>query len=180
MLQGQSRGRDWPWPTWRPDQAEYAIVCRQLLDKFGAAGTPPKTANNIAWSCALGPASISDFTPAVQLAELAAARSEQNRLNTLGAILYRAGRAEEAIKWLNRSVAAHGAGGTHYDALFLAMAHHRLGHVDEAREWLRRASEVPPVAMRKPDASGPSSWIPRVEIELLRREATALIEPTGR
>ena len=34
-----------------------------------------------------------------------------------------------------------------------------------------------PVAMQKPDASGPSSWIPRVEIEMLRREAAALIEP---
>ena len=160
------------------DHGEYVAACRQVLEKFGAAGLAPKTANNVAWSCALGPAAMSDYAPAVRLAELAAARSAQNRLNTLGAILYRAGRVEEAIEQLGRSVAAHGAGGTHYDALFLAMAHHRLGHAEEARDWLRRASEVTPIAMRKPDASGPSSWIPRVEIEMLRREAAALIEPS--
>jgi len=111
---------------------------------------------------------------------LGAARSDQIRLNTLGAILYRAGRVEEAIEQLERAVAAHGAGGTYYDALFLAMANHRIGHAEEARSWLRRASEVAPAAMRKPDASGPSSWIPRIEIEILRREAAALIEPSDR
>ena len=60
-----------------------------------------------------------------------------NRLNTLGAVLYRAGRFEEAVRQLKRSVEVHGAGGTPYDALFLAMAHHQLGHADQARRWLR-------------------------------------------
>jgi tetratricopeptide (TPR) repeat protein len=160
------------------DHGEYVAACRHLLEKFGAASLAPKTANNVAWSCALGAAAVADYGPPVRLAELAAARSAQNRLNTLGAVLYRAGRVDEAIEQLGRSVAAHGAGGRHYDALFLAMAHHRLGHAEEARNWLRRASEVTPVAMRKPDASGPSSWIPRVEIEMLRREAAALTEPS--
>ena len=162
------------------DHKEYVAVCRLLLENFGAAGPCLKTANNIAWSCSLGPRALADYAPAVRLAELAAARSAQNRLNTLGAILYRAGRIEEAIEQLGRSVAAHGAGGTHYDALFLAMANHRIGHAEEARSWLRRASEVPPVAMSKPDASGPSSWIPRIEIEMLRREAAAMIETSDR
>jgi eukaryotic-like serine/threonine-protein kinase len=162
------------------DHGEYVAVCRHILEKFGAEGQTPRTSNNIAWSCALGPAALTDYAPAVSLAESAAARSEQNRLNTLGAILYRAGRVDEAIEQLDRSVVAHGAGGTHYDALFLAMAHHQLGHADEARRWLRRACEAAPVAMRKPDASGPSSWIPLVEIEMLRREAKTLIEGPGR
>ena len=161
------------------DHAKYVTTCRSLVEKFSAAEATPKTANNVAWSCALGPAALADYAPAVQLAKLAAGSSEQNRLNTLGAILFRAGRTQEAIEQLSRSVAAHGVGGTHYDALFLAMAHHRLGHADEARTWLRRASDVAPVAMNKPDASGPSSWIPRIEIEMLRREATAMIEPRG-
>jgi hypothetical protein len=74
-------------------------------------------------------------------------------------------------------VALHGAGGTAYDAVFLAMAHHRLGHPAEAREWLRRAGAPASAGMHKPDESGPSSWIPRLELELLRREAGALLDP---
>jgi serine/threonine protein kinase/WD40 repeat protein len=160
------------------DHSAYAETCRYLLAKFGAAVITPNTANNVAWSCAVAPAALEDYAPAVRLAELGAARNEQNRLNTLGAILYRAGRVDEAIDQLDRSVAAHGAGGTQHDALFLAMAHHRLGHADSARRWLQKAFETPPIATRVPSASGRSSWIPRVEIDVLRREATALIAPS--
>jgi hypothetical protein len=162
------------------DHKEYVASCRHLLNTIGAADPLSRTANNIAWSCALGPAALTDYSRAVGLAEIAATSSEQNRLNTLGAILYRAGRVKEAIVQLDRSVAAHGAGGTHYDALFLAMSHHQLGHSKEAQQWLRRATDTAPIPMRKPDASSASSWIPGVEIEMLRREAQALIEPAGR
>ena len=132
--------------------------------------------NNIAWSCAVGPDALEDYRRPVQLAESSvASRLESNRLNTLGAILYRAGEFSAAIEKLERSVAIHGAGGTAYDAVFLAMAHHRLGHPAEAREWLRRRTPAS-AGMHKPDESGPSSWIPRLELELLRREASALLD----
>ena len=40
------------------------------------------------------------------------------------------------------------------------------------------AHEAPAsTGMHKPDESGPSSWIPRLELELLRREASALLDP---
>ena len=100
-----------------------------------------------------------------------------NRLNTLGAALYRAGRFEEAVRQLDRSVEAHGAGGTPFDALFLAMAHHRLGRVEQARDWLRRGTAAARAAKRQanPRDDG-SSWISRLELEILGREAASLID----
>ena len=160
------------------DHAGYREACRRLLERSSAGEPSFKTANNLAWSCALGPGALDDYEPAIRLARSASeSRPEINRLNTLGTVLYRAGRFEEALGPLTRSVAIHGAGGTPYDALILAMSHRRLGHFDEARTWLRRASAPGPVGMRKPDALGPSSWIPRVELEILRREAASLIGP---
>jgi serine/threonine protein kinase/WD40 repeat protein len=163
------------------DVAGYRQACQQLLRAFDVSRVALRTANDIAWSCALGPSAIDDYGELLRVAEASArSRPAPNRLNTFGALLYRAGRFEEAVRQLDRSVAAHGAGGTQYDALFLAMAHHRLGHAEEARSWLERGIGPAPVNMSKPDASGDTSWIPRLELELLRREAVALIGPHSR
>ncbi|WZP00283.1 protein kinase [Isosphaeraceae bacterium EP7] len=162
------------------DQAGYREACRRLVAEFGEKVVALKTANNIAWSCAFGPGSLDDYGRVIEMAKSAAASlPATNRLNTLGAILYRAGRYRESIGQLERSIVSHGAGGTPYDFLFLAMAHQKLGHVEEARDWLRRAKEPAPTAMAKPDASGLSTWVPRMEIETLRREASALLGQPG-
>jgi hypothetical protein len=94
----------------------------------------------------------------------------------LGAILYRAGRSHESIRQLTRSVEVHRAGGTPYQALFLAMAQHQLGHAHEARHWLWVGRSVDPIAMRDP-GDRDTSWISRLELNILRREASAMIEP---
>jgi WD40 repeat protein/serine/threonine protein kinase len=163
------------------DQSGYRATCRQMLEKFGAAGIVPHAANTIAWTCALGPGAVDDYAAVVRFAELGiAGRPETNRLNTLGAVLFRAGRFEEAIKAIERSIEAHGAGGAVYDALFLAMAHHKLGHTDEARRWLKRAGAPSPILLKKADAAGDTSWIPRLEHELLRQEAATMVDPASR
>jgi len=160
----------------RGDKTAYGESCRQLLQLFESSEPVPRVANKIAWACALGSNAVSDYSRVVQLAEMAAASQPTNgRLNTLGAILYRAGRFEDAVRQLRRSVEVYGADGTPYDALFLAMAHHRLGHADEARRWMRLGTAVDPNALR--GSSGDASWIPKLELEILRREATAIIEP---
>jgi len=160
------------------DKTAYREACRQLLRMIEVSEHVPRVAHQIAWACALGPGAVSDYTRVVHLAEVAAASSpDSSRLNTLGAILYRAGRFEEAVRQLRRSVEIHGADGTPYDALFLAMSHHQLGHAEEARRWLRLGAAADPIAMRNPGASGDMSWIPRLELEILRREASAMIGP---
>jgi hypothetical protein len=52
--------------------------------------------------------------------------------------------------------------------VFLAMAHHRLGHHDEARRWLDRFRN------RRPNLDPRVFWH-ELEIRLLRAEAEALI-----
>ena len=89
-------------------------------------------------------------------------------LKTLGAALYRAGRFEEAIRRLDESIQARGDGGDPKGFAFLAMAHHRLGHRDEAKRWLDKL-----VAYR-PKEGADFSW-DDVEIRILRREAESMI-----
>ena len=53
-------------------------------------------------------------------------------LNTLGVVQYRAGRNAEAVTSLEASLAAGHGQSDAFDLFFLAMAHHRLGHREEA------------------------------------------------
>jgi hypothetical protein len=54
-------------------------------------------------------------------------------------VLYRAGRYAEAVTILERSLEAGRGQLDAFDLYFLAMAHHRLGHRDEARRCFDRA-----------------------------------------
>jgi serine/threonine protein kinase/WD40 repeat protein len=158
----------------------YSEACRELLSMFDATNVGPRTLNVLAWSCAQGPAALTDYAALIRVTESAIASARtSNRLNTLGALLYRAGRFEDAIQVLERSRELHGAGGTPFDALFLAMAHHRLGHREEAQRWLGRGTAPAAVAMFKRDASGDTSWISRLDLQMLREEATALLGLAG-
>jgi hypothetical protein len=60
------------------------------------------------------------------------------------------------------------------------MAHHQLGHAEEARRWLRLGTAVDPLATQTPSALGGTSWIAPLELEILRREASAMIDPIHR
>jgi hypothetical protein len=58
-------------------------------------------------------------------------------LNTAGCFLYRAGRYDEALKWLQASMKADP--GYVDDCVFLAMVHHRQNRPAVARRWLDKA-----------------------------------------
>src|SRR5262249_39756063 len=100
-------------------------------------------------------------------------------VRTLGAVLYRAGRTEEAITKLDEAGVLHGAGGNATSWLFLALAHQKLGHIEEAQLWLEKASDWLDKASRgdlKDRTVGtPLNWADQIALELLRREAEALI-----
>jgi hypothetical protein len=89
-------------------------------------------------------------------------------LNTLGAALYRAGRFEAAIHRLDEGIQALGGEGAPNGFALLAMAHHRLGHRDEARRWLAK------LVAFQPKEGLEFSW-DYVDIRILRREAESLI-----
>jgi WD40 repeat protein/Flp pilus assembly protein TadD len=121
------------------DTGEYRRACAVLLDAFGRT-RDPAAANTIAWTCVLTPDAVANPARAVELAECAVAGAPANPtyLTTLGAALYRAGQLDAAIGRLNEANGAPGGPGnqSHRLFLFLAMAHSRLGHADEAQNWL--------------------------------------------
>jgi hypothetical protein len=145
-------------------------VCEDLLKRFGKT-TDPAQANIVAWSCVLVPDAVADREAPIRLAEAALARWSEGEksdvLNTLGAALYRAGRFEEAIRRLNESSKTRSDEGVPKGFAFLAMAHHRLGHQDDAKHWLDKliASQVNEV---------PGYW-DDIESRILRREAESQI-----
>ncbi|MFI5455450.1 MAG: protein kinase [Isosphaerales bacterium] len=111
-----------------------------------------KCCNGRAWELATGPPSTRDPEHARSLARRATelAPGQAFYLNTLGVALYRAGRYVEAIEALDRSRAAGSSGLDGFDLFFLAMAHHQLGHREQARgcydqavRWLGAQKSLP-------------------------------------
>jgi tetratricopeptide (TPR) repeat protein len=131
----------------------------------------PSARNSIAWFCVIGPGVASDFDEPLRQAEAAlkAIPADQRGavLNTLGAAQCRAGRREEAIKTLEESIEIRKGQSVPEDWAFLAMAHHRLGHHDQARLWLER--------FKTWKRSEPGFRWSSLEIELLEREARSLV-----
>ncbi len=97
--------------------------------------------NTAAWRLATGSLELRDPARAVLLAKKAVeqAPASQLYLNTLGVALYRAGQFDEAVTTLQKSLQAGKGQFDAFDLLFLAMAHHRLGHRAEAKRSFDRA-----------------------------------------
>jgi len=141
-----------------------------LLDRFGQV-TGMWDANNVACWCSLVPDVNDRLDVAVRLAE----QTMENRsvgkmecLNTLGVALYRAGRFEDAVQRLKEGIQLRDGIGVPKDWVFLAMAHHRLGHREQARQWLGRLMNHQP-------SDDPDKFWDELEIRLLRSEAEAVI-----
>jgi tetratricopeptide (TPR) repeat protein len=98
--------------------------------------------NARAQELATGPESARDPQRVVFLVRRAIELSpgQSLSLNSLGVAQYRAGRYAEAITTLEQSLAAGAGRSDAFDLFFLAMAHHRLGHREEARRCLDRAT----------------------------------------
>ncbi|MBI1914702.1 MAG: protein kinase [Planctomycetes bacterium] len=165
------------------DRAAYRKHCVEMLAKAGRTNDL-SFLNNAAWRCALLPDAVADWTTPLRLAEKAVAGTPKsaNYLNTLGAVLYRAKQYDKCIARLDESVALQGKIGTAEDWLFLAMAHHKLAHRDEARKCLAKAvALIEQTTAKKPMTSpaSPPAWPWLVEIDLLRREAQELILGTS-
>jgi tetratricopeptide (TPR) repeat protein len=151
------------------DLGGYRKTCAAALERLGEAKDSEEM-NMVAWICALGPNAVADFTRPVRLAEKAVASdpNDAGLINTLGALLYRAGRFDVAVQRLNESMALGGPEVGLYDSLFLAMAHERLGHAEEARQWLSKAAPL----VRQTTLGFP--WYSWVTPRLLFQEAEAL------
>jgi tetratricopeptide (TPR) repeat protein len=145
----------------------YKNVCRAMLERFGNT-RDRATALRVLYACVTIPDAVGDSARLVPLAEFGAP-FWKGGARTVGAALYRAGRHEEAVRRF--AEAAQEARRSAWDWYFLALAHHRLGHADEAGEALRKGTEAADRAGQGPAVA----WYARVEEERLRREAEALL-----
>jgi serine/threonine protein kinase/Flp pilus assembly protein TadD len=136
------------------DAEGYRRTRSGMLGQFRKTGNPGE-ASNLCYISVVMPFQPEEADDLLRLAELAvSARPENPRVR--GAINYRAGRYEATIADLTRSAIVYHRRA--WDWLFLAMAHHKLGHADEARKALKEADEWVERANR-PGTTWPGLWL---------------------
>jgi hypothetical protein len=130
--------------------------------------------NDFAWGLATEPEPTRDPQRALSLACRAVELAPKVAiyLNTLGVAQYRAGQLTEAIATLEKSLAAGKGESDAFDLFFQAMAHHRLGHADQARACFDRA-----VRWWGERKNLPAQYIP--ELTSFRAEAEAVLALAG-
>ena len=162
------------------DAPKYRDACATMVQKFGKTDNPV-AANFVVWTCALAPDAVKDYEPVVACATKAVeAQPDSDQFaNTLGAILYRADRHEAAIEWLTEATRplqradAEESSAPAYTWYFLAMAYRTTGNDQGAQEALNKANQSMDQELAgKPDQI---SWNRRATLELLRKEAEALL-----
>jgi tetratricopeptide (TPR) repeat protein len=164
------------------EERRHRKSCQTMLAAL-AQIADASAANLAAWTCSLAPDSVDDYDSPIALASKAVeARPESDQaLNALGAVLYRAGRHGEAIERLaeldRRLSDADGASASSpaYTWYCLAMAHKKAGDEEQAREYLKKANAWTDKVLA--DKTNPPAWNRRATLEILRKEAEALLGP---
>jgi tetratricopeptide (TPR) repeat protein len=163
------------------DFENYVQTCRRMQRQFGS-NKALSTTNSLLWISVLHPSAqlLAEELMATGNAALARAKpGDRDELqNTVGAIHYRARRDEEAIRLLDQSVNTHGKGGTFDDWIFLALAHHRQGRQEKAREYFDRATEeVKKVRAGASFSDGrAANWRLLIEMETLYEEVKTVLQ----
>ncbi len=166
---------------------EYRQDCGEMLQRVGQTDNAGDHFF-VAWACVLAPDATTDWATAVALAEKSVQGDPQSAmcLNALGAVLYRAGRFDEALVRLSEAAALVEQTGAAsnlspaYPWFFLAMTQHRLGHAEEAKQWLDKAVTWTDKALADADQGTTDlPWNRRLTLKLLRDEATTLLGVTS-
>ena len=166
------------------DHLSYAEACAHLVERCGKPGGP--RAYHVARACTLSPDAVADVS---QLGRLAEKELQSNARQfwsqtEQGALAYRAGQFREAVVLFEKSLQT--------DAkprrivlnwLWLALANHHLGKTEEAHRclgkaqaWLDQFRDGMPVGADEAFGLHFHNWL---EAHALRREAEALVQPTG-
>jgi tetratricopeptide (TPR) repeat protein len=174
------------------DQSGYRATCKTLVDVV-IAGADDLSNGRAISACCLSPDALDDLTLLVKRAESFAAHNSLEYRHVgpylLGAALFRDGQYQRAADELKKSIAAFPADPPpegvkisskrvavdtiNSQRLFLAMTLWQLGHKDESRRLLAETQAAIDEEFRSPTVFYNS----RVALEVLRREAEALIEP---
>ena len=156
------------------DSVGYRSRCAAMLLGLGKHSDP----DALFWAAraaVLSPAPT-DSPPLLPWAEPVLGGDPDNGdyLTVLGAVLYRAGKFEQAVKRLTQAEAAvkrmsNPRTTPAYCWNFLAMAHQRLGNHEEAQRWLAQA-------MSEAGKDAGLSWNRKLTLQLLAKEAQELVE----
>jgi tetratricopeptide (TPR) repeat protein len=162
------------------DTEGYCRHCAALLKRYGAA-TDATQAYSTALACNLAPAPGRDTSVVLRQAEraLKARPNQAGELFEVAVARHRAGQQERAIKTLSDSAELLKLPKTW---AVLALAHHGLGHAEDAKKWLAKGDEWHDKAVRDALAA-PAFQRPQegpiweyAQFLIYQREAKTLIE----
>jgi tetratricopeptide (TPR) repeat protein len=154
----------------------YRAACAEMLKRFKLIDDST-AAVRVAYACSLAAEAVSDMQGLIEVSKRSTRWVASNE-RAVGAVLFRAGRLEEALKRFERAPQVFPLRAR--DLLFLALIHGGLDHTSEARRLLQQAEEWITKADKAPSGNeeeGPrwSNLTERPTTLLLRREAEALI-----
>jgi tetratricopeptide (TPR) repeat protein len=158
------------------DSEGYDRFCREMLQRV------PQTEDHfeayvLVRTCTMGRQSPVDPAQAVQWAKQAVAGDQPPwYFHALGLAQYRAAQFDEALQSFSRAnVEAWGY--RDLNRFGMALAHHRLGHPDEARKCLEKGiqwlKQYGPPGAGQPANIHPMDWL---EAHVLRREAEDVMQ----
>jgi Flp pilus assembly protein TadD len=166
----------------------YRRVCREMLERFSKTDRP-EIVERTAKTCLLAPDAVDDLKAVVKLADRALTGTEKSGLYkwflmARGMADYRAGQYAAAIDRLGKALTP----GREYvfldgtAQLFIAMAHHGLGHEAEARQALAKARTLMDQQSPKLDQGQllGGDWSDWLRFQIARREAEALLTSKAR
>ena len=144
------------------DVESYRRQCHEFLGQY-SHNPDPAWGECVASCFCLYPWPNSELKRPLELARLAVDESESPDVRqsvTLGALLYRTGRLEEALAKLTEAVETRGADGYARHWLWLSMTHNALGNSEEARRfydrgvaWLDQNASTPTVEVLQSEAA---------------------------
>jgi WD40 repeat protein/serine/threonine protein kinase/tetratricopeptide (TPR) repeat protein len=152
------------------DREGYRRACTRLAQR-GGGGDDEASQRLLSRACTLAADAVPDLEPLLRRAEKAVEADPRSAADQewLGALLYRAGKYEPALRRLEEAVRLSGSEPAPRALLFLAMANQRQGRGEEARKRLDEAAA-------REKAGAASSWVEKKEYQLLRREAEELLQ----
>jgi tetratricopeptide (TPR) repeat protein len=161
----------------------YRRACGEAVRRFARPSDPPRSVLWAARACGVAPGAGADYGGLLKLLEERpqAQGKEYDAWCVSAALLYRAGRYEEALKHLDEAARVHGHGGAAWDQFLRALALGRLNQPDKAQECLARGRDW----QRRADGgqlqdpvfpNGPDQWH-WLELRLLERQADEALSP---
>jgi WD40 repeat protein/serine/threonine protein kinase/Flp pilus assembly protein TadD len=158
----------------------YRQTCAAMRERFGKS-PEPSVVQRLFYACAVTPDAVADWESFADVARRFGMFHRDWYREIGGAVLYRSGQFEAAVKRFNSSLTGPVAAAQPWDCFFLAMAQQRLGRAGEARDLLARGVAWMEAANRQEGGSlgntrpGWDQWRERVIARALRREAEKLV-----